>query len=60
MRLTRLNEVMKAKGMRPESLAAMSGLSISTIRNARRKKVVSNSTWFSIALHLKVKKEDLA
>lgn len=59
MKLTRLVVVMDEKKVRPEDLAASTGLSIDTIRNARRGKSVSNSTQAAIERGLKVKREEL-
>jgi len=60
MKLTRLTETLKAKGIRPEELATKTRLSIETIRNARRGKSVSFSTAHAIAHGLGVKPEELA
>jgi hypothetical protein len=60
MILARLADEMTKRKMRPEVLAANTGLSIRTILNARDGKSVSLGTATLIAQGMKVKKEALA
>lgn len=57
--LSKLGDALESKKMRPEELAVKTGLSMDTIRNAKRKKAVSFSTASSIAKGLGLTREDL-
>lgn len=58
-KLVRFTAVIEAKHARLEDLAHKTGLSIDTLRNAKRGKSVSHSTWCAIAKGLGVAREEL-